>query len=144
MYRIRLGFQLGMLYWRARPTALGSNEEPTPTEPSDAARRIIDLLTDRQAEEITLLDISEVASFADYFIIATATNARQMRAVVATLTKELRGDGVRPRHQEGESDSGWVLLDYGSIIVHLFSPELRDRYNLEELWREAKQVVRLQ
>ena len=91
-----------------------------------------------------LLDISEVASFADYFIIATATNARQMRAVVATLTKELRGDGVRPRHQEGEADSGWVLLDYGSIIVHLFSPELRDRYNLEELWREAKQVVRLQ
>ena len=101
-------------------------------------------MTDRQAEEITLLDISEVASFADYFSIATATNARQMRAVVATLTKELRGDGVRPRHQEGESDSGWVLLDYGSIIVHLFSPELRDRYNLEELWREAKQVVRLQ
>ena len=101
-------------------------------------------MTDRQAEEITLLDISEVASFADYFIIATATNARQMRAVVATLTKELRGDGGRPRHQEGESDSGWVLLDYGSIIVHLFSPELRERYNLEELWREAKQVVRLQ
>ena len=101
-------------------------------------------MTDRQAEEITLLDISEVASFADYFIIATATNARQMRAVVSTLTKELRGDGVRPSHQEGESDSGWVLLDYGSIIVHLFSPELRERYNLEELWREAKQVVRLQ
>ena len=101
-------------------------------------------MTDRQAEEITLLDISEVASFADYFIIATATNARQMRAVVATLTKELRSDGVRPRHQEGESDSGWVLLDYGSISVHLFSPELRDRYNLEELWREEKQVMRLQ
>ncbi len=91
-----------------------------------------------------MLDISEVASFADFFVIASASNPRQMRAIVTTLTKELREEGVKPRHQEGEADSGWVLLDYGSIIVHVFSPELRARYNLEELWSDAKEVVRVQ
>ncbi len=91
-----------------------------------------------------MLDISEVASFADYFVIATASNPRQMRAVVSTVTKELREEGVKPHHQEGEPDSGWVLLDYGAIIVHVFSPELRARYNLEELWSDAKKVVRVQ
>ena len=113
------------------------------TNPADLAHRIVELLADRQAEEIVLLDVRQVASFADYFVIASAMNPRQARALVETLSKELRGEGIRPR-QEGPVDSGWVLLDYGAIIVHLFSPELRDRYNLEELWREAKQVVRLQ
>ncbi len=114
------------------------------TEPADVARRIVDLLADRQAEEIVLLDISRVASFADYFVIASAVNPRQMRALVETVGKELREEGVRPRHQEGAHDSGWVLLDYGAIVVHLFSPELRKHYGLEELWRSATPVVRIQ
>ncbi len=113
------------------------------TEPGDVARRIVDLLADRQAEEIVLLDISKVAPFAEYFVIASAVNPRQMRALVDTLAKELGRDGVRPEHQEGEADSGWVLLDYGEVIVHLFSPELREYYGLEELWRSATPVVRI-
>ena len=91
-----------------------------------------------------LLDIRAVASFADYFVIATAENPRQMRALVGTLTRDLRSEGVRAAHQEGEADSGWVLLDYGETIVHLFSPELRKYYALEELWQEATPVVRIQ
>ncbi len=91
-----------------------------------------------------LLDISRVAPFADYFVIASAVNPRQMRALVDTVAKELREDGVRARHQEGAVDAGWVLLDYGEIIVHLFSPELREYYGLEELWRSATPVVRIQ
>lgn len=132
------------VYWRARLAKRITRRESATTETPETARRIVDLLTDRQAEEIALLDISGIASFADYFVIASAANARQMRAVVTTLTKELREEGVKPRHQEGEPDSGWVLLDYGSIIVHVFSPELRARYNLEELWSDAKEVVRVQ
>jgi ribosome-associated protein len=85
-----------------------------------------------------------VASFADYFVIASAINARHMRALVDTVAKGLRGDDVRPLHQEGDAGSGWVLIDYGAVIVHLFSPELRGYYALEELWRAAKQVVRIQ
>ncbi len=104
----------------------------------------MDLLADRQAEDVVLLDIRRVASFADYFVIATAENPRQMRALVDTLDKALAEDGVRALHQEGVEDSGWVLLDYGAVIVHLFSPELREYYGLEELWRAATPVVLIQ
>jgi ribosome-associated protein len=114
------------------------------TDPDDIARSIVDLLADRQASDVLLLDIRPVAPFADYFVIASAENPRQMRALVETLEKELRRDGVRPSHREGEPESGWVLIDYGAIVVHLFSPELRAHYGLEELWREATQVVRIQ
>jgi ribosome-associated protein len=126
-------------------TALdGAVQEPSLTEADDLARKIVDLLTDRQAEEIVLLDIRNLTSFADYFVIATASNPRHMRALVETLDKELRSDGVSALHQEGERDSGWVLVDYNDVIVHLFSPEERNRYALEDLWEEAKQVVRIQ
>lgn len=93
---------------------------------------------------MVLLDIREVASFADYFVIATAVNSRQMRALVETTNAALKEDGIRPLHTEGESDSGWVLIDYGSIIVHIFSSDMRDYYALEELWHDATEVVRIQ
>jgi ribosome-associated protein len=114
------------------------------TEPSDLGRRIVDILADRQAEDTVLLDVGNVVSFADYFIIATSINARHMHALVETLEKELREDGVKAMHREGDEESGWVLIDYGSVIVHLFSAELRAFYALEELWQAAKQVVRVQ
>jgi ribosome-associated protein len=85
-----------------------------------------------------------VAPFADYFVIASAVNPRHMRALVETLSKELRQDGIRSGRQEGAEESGWVLLDFGAIIVHLFLPELREHYALEELWRSATTVVRIQ
>ncbi len=113
-------------------------------KPTDLARHIVDLLADRQAENILLLDISDVASFADYFVIATATNPRQMRALVELIDKDLRGEDVKPLHTEGDVDSGWVLVDYGAIIVHIFSVDLRDYYALEELWQDATEVVRIQ
>jgi ribosome-associated protein len=128
-----------VLYWRRN-----AHEEPPLTDPADVARRIVDLLADRQAEDIVLLDVRRVASFADYFVIASAENPRQMRALVETVEKDLRADGVRSGNQEGSPDSGWVLIDYGDVIVHLFSPDLRTYYALEELWRAATQVVRIQ
>jgi ribosome-associated protein len=114
-----------------------------PTEPLETAHKIVDLLADRQAEDVLLLDIRNVASFADYFVIATATNARHMRALAETLYKDIPPATGGKRH-EGDSDSGWVLVDYGDLIVHLFSPELRQHYALEELWKDATQVVRMQ
>jgi ribosome-associated protein len=113
-------------------------------EPAEAARRIIDVLSDRQAEDVLLLDVRQVAGFADYFIIATAENSRHMRALVDVLEKDLRNDGVKARHVEGERDGGWVLMDYGDIVLHLFSEEMREFYALEELWSAGTQVVRIQ
>ena len=90
--------------------------------PSDLARRIVDLLADRQAEDVLLLDIRQVASFADYFVIATAINNRQMRALVELVDTELREEDIKPHHREGGINSGWILVDYGAIILHTFSP----------------------
>jgi ribosome-associated protein len=119
-------------------------EELIRDKPTELARRMVDLLSDRQAEDILLLDISGVASFADYFVIATADNPRLMRALVQMIDKDLRNEGIKPLHREGDSDSGWVLVDYGAIIVHIFSGDLRSYYALEELWQEATEVVRIQ
>ena len=91
-----------------------------------------------------MLDIRNVASFADYFVIASAQSSRQTDALLEAVEDALSGDNVRPMGREGNSDSGWVLLDYGDVIVHLFAPEERAYYDLEGLWHTAVQVVRIQ
>jgi len=106
-------------------------------ESSEIARRIVDLLSDRQAEDIVLLDIHEIASFADHFVIATALNARHVDALIDAFDKDLAREGIKALRREGESDSGWVLIDFGPVIVHIFTPEDRRFYNLEGLWRRA-------
>ena len=90
-----------------------------------------------------LMDISRVSTFTDYFVIGTANNARQMNALIESLDTDLRPD-ARPRRVEGTPDSGWVLIDFGDAIVHLFSPEERDYYRLEELWAQGVSVVHIQ
>ncbi|HWO73181.1 MAG TPA: ribosome silencing factor [Dehalococcoidia bacterium] len=106
-------------------------------ESSEIARRIVDLLSDRQAEDIVLLDIHEIASFADHFVIATALNARHVDALIDAFDKDLAREGIKALRREGESDSGWVLIDFGPVIVHIFTPEDRRFYNLEGLWSRA-------
>lgn len=126
------------------PTASTAPEGHLLNAPADLARRIVDLLADRQAEDVLLLDIRQVASFADYFVIATAINNRQMRALVELVDTDLREEDIKPHHREGGINSGWILVDYGAIILHIFSPELREHYALEELWKDATEVVRIQ
>ncbi|MCC7365628.1 MAG: ribosome silencing factor [Dehalococcoidia bacterium] len=92
--------------------------------------------------DIALLDISKTASFTDYFVIATAQSPLQFRALDEYLEKELKAEGVEQRHREGSADSGWMLLDFGDLIVHIFSPEKREYYRLEELWGRSTPVVR--
>ena len=108
------------------------------------ARRIVDLLSDKRAEDILLLDIRGVTLFADYFVIVSAETARHTQALCDVLDEELTKDGVSVWGREGEAGSGWVLLDYGDVIVHIFGPEQRSFYDLEGLWREAVPVVRIQ
>lgn len=108
------------------------------------AHRIIDALSEKQAEDILLLDIRSVASFADYFVLASAGSARQMDAIIDSVEKALAADKVKPMGREGNSESGWVLLDYGDVILHLFAPEERAYYDLEGLWHTAVPVVRIQ
>ncbi|TMB97859.1 MAG: ribosome silencing factor [Chloroflexi bacterium] len=110
----------------------------------ELAHKIIDALSAKQAEDILLLDIRNVASFADYFVIASAQSGRQMEAAVNAVEESLSAEGATPMGREGEPASGWVLLDYGDVILHLFAPEERAYYDLESLWHAAIPVVRLQ
>jgi len=90
------------------------------------------------------MDIGKVSTFTEYFVVATASNARQMKAIIDSLDHDLRDDGVRALKVEGAADSGWVLLDFGDAIVHLFAPEERAYYNLEGLWAKGVSVVHMQ
>jgi ribosome-associated protein len=113
-------------------------------ESVEKARRAVELVSDKQATDITMLDIRRVSGFADYFVLCTAGSERQMRAVYEAVDESLGDEGARLLRKEGTPDSGWVLLDFGDVIVHVFSPSQRDYYRLDALWKEAVPVVRIQ
>jgi ribosome-associated protein len=92
-----------------------------------------------------LLDIRRVSLLADYFVICSGDSERQLRAIVDEIREKVKKEaGIIPLSVEGSPSSGWVLVDYGSVIVHIFAPSLREYYSLEKLWSEATMVVRLQ
>ena len=113
-------------------------------EPADLARSIVDMISDKKGEDILMLDTRPVSFISDYFVIATAASERQIKAIADDIQKQLKRDRILVLGAEGTGASGWVLLDYGSVIVHLFSPGMRDFYQLEMLWEHAPVVVRMQ
>lgn len=125
---------------QARLTSL---DRRSALEPNDMAHAIIDLMESVMAMDILLLDISRLTTIADYFLIATGETDRQRRAIADHVTEQMREQhAIRPLAVEGGS-SGWLLLDFGAVVVHLFSPEQRAFYRLEQLWGAAKTVVRI-
>lgn len=121
------------------------NIEEVTLEPSDLAHLIVNMLEERLAADIVLLDLRELTPLADYFIICTAESERQARALQDYVSEELKKQhGVRPLSTEGEPASGWVLLDYNAVVVHIFSPEGRGFYKLEEAWKKAPVVLKIQ
>jgi ribosome-associated protein len=121
-------------------------EPPAPdvAEASALAHELIDVLVDRQASDVVLLDLSRLSAFADFFVIATVDNVRQARAIVDALDAAVTERGGQ-LDAEGSPDEGWILADAGKgVFVHLFSLEARVYYNLEGLWHRAQEVVRIQ
>ncbi len=110
------------------------------------ANQIMDVILDKQGDNILLLDIQELTPFSDYFIICSGQSNRQLDALQSAIREAMKqGDEkVLPANVEGTPESGWILLDYGGVIVHLFSPETRDYYQLEELWKEARVLTHIQ
>jgi ribosome-associated protein len=101
------------------------------------------MLEERKGMDILLLDVQSVTILADYFVLCTATSERHIRALRGDLSKQLKVDVGRPLGIEGEPDSGWLLIDYGDVVVHLFLAETRVFYDLEGLWQEAQTVVHI-
>ena len=105
---------------------------------------IVDAVSERLGSDIVLLDMRDVSLLADYFVLCNAESSPQFQAILDEVETEAKRTGARILHVEGERDSGWVLLDYGSVVLHVFDPELRAYYDLEGLWKKAKLVVRIQ
>ena len=108
------------------------------------ARRIVGVIADNKGEDVLLLDIRDISILADCFVIGSTTSERQADAIVEDIRREIKqAFNVKPWHVEGDAASGWILIDYGGVVVHLFAPELRSYYDLEGLWREARVIVRV-
>ena len=97
-----------------------------------------------KGEDIHLMDIHENSVIADFFVICSGTSDRMVKALIVEARDEVKKEfGVKAR-LEGEPQAGWMLADFGSVILHIFSPSRREHYSLEELWSEAKTILRLQ
>ncbi len=125
---------------RAQLVAAARAERP----PLEVARRIVDIAEDKKAADIVLLDLAGRTTLADYFVICSGGSERQLAAIADGVIGTLRDEGVRPIGREGEAASHWILVDFGSVIVHIFTPPERDYYELEKHWSEAKTILRVQ
>jgi len=114
-----------------------------PADAAELAHRIVEIASDKKGNDIVMLRTAELTSMADFFVIASGRSDRQVTALSGAIVDELRRDGIRPLGIEGRASSRWVLLDFGSVIVHIFAPEEREYYGLERLWSKATQVVRI-
>jgi ribosome-associated protein len=110
----------------------------------DVARRIVELAEDKKAADIVLLDLTGLTTVADYFVIASGGSERQLDAIAEGIVSGMRDEKVHAYGREGTAASHWVLVDFGSVIVHVFTPPERDYYQLERHWSEAKTILRVQ
>lgn len=109
----------------------------TPKEVAAAAVKTLDA---KQAKDITLLRTADVTVLADYFVICTATSSTHVKTLTAEVDRVLSDMGEPPMRREGYRGGGWILLDFGCVIVHIFQQDMREFYNLEHLWNDAEEV----
>lgn len=105
----------------------------------ETARNIVKILDNKKAIDLDLIETKELTIVSDYFIIASGTSNTHVRALADEVDEEMRKLGVDPDHIEGRA-TGWILLDYGCVLVHIFDPQSREYYNLERLWGDAAKV----
>jgi ribosome-associated protein len=127
----------------ALPEAPQSHAERV-AEARTLALHIADLLTETPAADVIVLDISERSSFADFFVICSGENERQLRAIGNSVRERLGDEDRLPRRTEGDSVSGWIVIDYADVVVHVFDVDQRAFYRLEELWSDAVTVLAIQ
>ena len=115
-----------------------------PLKGEQVARKIVEVASDKLAEDIVLLDVRELCSFADYFVICSGASQRQTSAIADEIDKALHKKGPQLNHKEGDVESGWLLMDYGDVIVHIFGAEEREFYKLDKLWAQAVPLIRIE
>jgi ribosome-associated protein len=112
-----------------------------PLKPIEHARRIAELAQEKLAADVVILDMRPVCSYTDYFVICTGQNPRQTKAIYDAVREEIKkADGLIPRTVAGEREASWILADYLDVVLHVFTPEAREYYRLEELWGDVPSV----
>lgn len=129
---------------RTARTKAADKKQATDEEALALARRIVDLASDKKAADIVLLEIGGLTTLADYFVICSGSSERQLAAIADGIVEGLRDEGLKPIGREGSANAHWMLLDFGSVIVHIMAPPEREFYQLERLWAEAPLLLRLQ
>ncbi|HEX8130922.1 MAG TPA: ribosome silencing factor [Pyrinomonadaceae bacterium] len=132
----------------AAATAQADEQPTTDAAPATASDEGLDVriesalraASDKKAHDLVVLDLRPIATFTDYFLIASGTNARQVQAIADEITERLKREGTRAERIEGYQTAEWVLVDYGDFIVHIFEDKARRFYDLERLWREGARV----
>ena len=125
------------------PTSTNTNSirevKTIPKETTDNhLTEALEAALDKKAQDIVILDLDEVCSFTDHFIICTGTSSRHNQTIAEGIDERLRKLGARPLHMEGEKEGEWILLDYIDFVVHIFTVRAREFYDLERLWRAGK------
>jgi ribosome-associated protein len=128
------------------PKRAGGPKSTQPGErpPLELARRIVELAEDKKAADIILLDLAGLTTMADYFIICSGGSERQLEAIASGIIGSLRDEKTKPIGREGTAASHWVLVDFGSVVVHIFTPPEREYYGLEKHWSEARTILSVQ
>ena len=106
-------------------------------EPKELADRIAKQLDEKKASDVAIINISQKASFADYFVLASGGSDRQMGALVEVVEDLLEPEGIFPKNIEGKKTSGWILMDYGDVVVNVMTAEMREKYNIERSWGDC-------
>ncbi len=111
---------------------------------NNGAPKLLDVIAqaifDKKGVNILALDVSDISSMTDYFVIAEGNVDRHLKALCSSITDAMKQRGEVPLHVEGLRDSDWVIVDFGGIVIHLFTPEMREKYAIEQLWKEGKIV----
>ena len=109
-------------------------------ESKDLALQCAKILSDKIAQALSVIYVREVTSLADYFVIATGSSSTHVKALADEVEFKLKQEGILPDHIEGHGTNSWIVLDYGSVVVHVFSEEARDFYDLERLWQDGEKL----
>ncbi|SHJ51623.1 ribosome silencing factor [Tepidibacter formicigenes] len=106
----------------------------------EIVKKAYEAIDDKKGEDIAVLNVGNISSMADYFVITSASSERQVQAIAHNVEDELEKEGLYVKGKEGHNTSRWILLDYGDVMVHIFHSEEREFYNLERLWKDAPYV----
>ncbi|RJQ51771.1 MAG: ribosome silencing factor [Actinobacteria bacterium] len=109
-------------------------------EASEAARIAARAAAEKQAQDVVVLEMRELIYLTDFFVIGTGRSSRQVRTIADNVEEKLEAAGLRCRGREGRQEGNWVLLDYGDVVVHVFTPEEREFYRLENIWKDAPRL----